>query len=80
MANTAARGCGVLSWLWTYLRRFVLFTVVVIGGARAYSWLLGYDDEVKVWASANRPIILLVLALSAIVYAMYFFLDESTKR
>jgi hypothetical protein len=48
-------------------------------GARAYSWLFGYDDEMKVWASQNRPLILLVLGLSGIVYAMYDWLEDPER-
>jgi hypothetical protein len=62
--------------LWGFLKRFFLFTVVVIGAARAYSWLFGYDDEMKAWASQNRPAITLVLVLSAIIYAMYDWLEQ----
>jgi hypothetical protein len=57
----------VLRWIFNFLRRFILFSVVVIGGARAYSWLLGYDDEMQIWAAANRPAIILVLSMSAIM-------------
>jgi hypothetical protein len=53
---------------------------VVIGGSGAYSWLLGYDDEMKAWAAANRPLIVVILVLSAIIYAMYVWLDENTQR
>lgn len=66
----------MLRWLIRFLTRFFLFSVVVIGAARAYSWLFGYDDEMKAWAGQNRPIISIVLFLSAIVYAMYRWLDE----
>lgn len=66
----------MLGWLIRFLTRFFLFSVVVIGAARAYSWLFGYDDEMKAWAGQNRPIISIVLFLSAIVYAMYRWLDE----
>jgi hypothetical protein len=66
----------VLRWLRQFLTRFALFSVFVIGAARAYSWLFGYDDEMKAWAAQNRPIIALVLVLSAIMYAMYVWLDE----
>jgi len=62
--------------LWGFLQWFFLFTLVVIGGARAYSWLFGYDDEMKIWASQNRPAITLVLVLSAIIYAMYDWLEQ----
>jgi hypothetical protein len=63
-------------WLLLFLKRFVLFCVVVIGAARAFSWLLAYDDEVKLWASQNRSFIVLVLVLSAMMYAMYDWLEE----
>jgi hypothetical protein len=33
----------------------------------------------KAWAAHNRPIIALVLALSAIMYAMYVWLDEEHR-
>jgi hypothetical protein len=66
----------VLRWLIAFLRRFIVFSVVVIGAARAYSWLLGYDDEMKIWAVENRALIILVLGLSAIMYAIYTWLDE----
>ena len=66
-------------WIFGFLRRFFLFSIVVIGGARAYSWLFGYDDEMKVWASQNRPLILLVLGLSGIVYAMYDWLEDPER-
>ena len=69
----------MIRWLWTFLWRYVVFSIVVIGGARAYSWLFGYDDEVKVWAIENRPTIVLMLTLSVIIYAMYVWIDENTK-
>lgn len=66
----------MLRWFLRFVKRYVLFTVVVIGGARVYSWLFGYDDEVKAWAVDNRPTIVLILVLSAIIYGMYVWLDE----
>jgi hypothetical protein len=66
----------MLRWFVDFLRRFIVFSVVVLGAARAYSWLLGYDDEMKAWAAQNRPMILLVLVLSAITYAMYTWLED----
>ena len=69
----------MLRWLWGFLKRYVLFTLAVIGLARAYSWLFGYDDEVRAWAAANRPLIAIVLTLSAIVYAMYDWLEENER-
>jgi hypothetical protein len=53
-----------------------LFCIFVIGGARAFSWLFGYDDEMKIWAAENRPLVAIVLVLSAIMYAMYVWLEE----
>jgi hypothetical protein len=69
-------GYALFRWLLLFLRRFVLFCVVVIGAARAFSWLFAYDDEVKLWVSQNRSVIVLVLVLSAIMYAMYDWLEE----
>jgi len=60
----------MLRWFVDFLRRFIVFSVVVLGAARTYSWLLGYDDEMKAWAAENRPMILLVLVPSGIMYAM----------
>jgi uncharacterized membrane protein len=65
-----------MRWLIDFLRRFFLFCVFTIGGARAFSWLYGYDDEMKVWAAHNRPLITLVLVLSAVMYAMYDWLEQ----
>lgn len=73
---TGGSNAAVLQWLIGYIRRYVLFSVVVIGAAQAYSWLFGYDDEMRAWAVQNRPLILLVLILSAIIYAMYDWLEE----
>ena len=67
---------AVLRWLVRFITRFIMFSVVVIGASRAYSWLFGYDDEMKAWAAQNRPIMAVVLVLSAIMYAMYVWLDE----
>jgi len=69
-------GYALFRWLLLFLKRFVLFCVVVIGAARAFSWLLAYDDEVKLWASQNRSVIVLVLVLSAMMYAMYDWLEQ----
>ena len=66
----------MIRWLFRFLKRFVLANVFLIGIARAYSWLLGYDDEMKIWAATNRPLISVVLIISAIIYAMYAWLDE----
>jgi len=66
----------VIRWLLGFLKRFVLANVFILGIARAYSWLYGYDDEVKAWAAANRPLVNVVLILSAIAFAMYAWLDE----
>jgi hypothetical protein len=70
----------VLRWFFGFLFRYFLFSLAVIGAARAYSWLYGYDDEVKVWASQNRLAITLFLVLAAIIYAMYDWLDHEDDR
>jgi len=66
----------VLDWIWKFIKRYVLFSVTVLAAARVYSWLFGYDSEVQAWTSENRPLIALLLVLSAIVYGMYVWLDE----
>lgn len=71
--------CAVLRWLVGFVRRFVVFSVVVIGAAQSYSWLFGYDEEMRAWASQNRPVIAIVLILSAIIYAMYDWLEEDRR-
>ena len=48
----------------------------MIGAAQAYSWLYGYEEEVRAWAAGNRPLITVVLVLSAILYAMYDWLED----
>lgn len=70
----------MLNWFGRLLWRYLLFSIAVIAGARAYSWLFGYDDEVKAWTVENRPTIILMLTLSAIIYAMYLWIDENTKK
>jgi uncharacterized membrane protein len=49
-----------------------------IAGARSISWLFGYDDEVKAWSIHNRPLIAVVLFLSAVIYGMAKWLEEPT--
>jgi hypothetical protein len=66
----------VLNWIWKFVRRYVLFSVTVLAGARVYSWIFGYDNEVQAWTSENRLLIVVILVLSAIMYAMYVWLDE----
>jgi hypothetical protein len=41
--------------------------------------LLGYDDEMRVWATENRVLIVLVLVLSATMYAMYAWLEDQER-
>jgi hypothetical protein len=72
-------GSAVLKWIWEFLKRYVLFSVTVLAGARVYSWLFGYDNEVQAWTTENRPLIVLLLVLSAIMYGMYVWLDEEGK-
>lgn len=69
----------IARWFRGFLKRYIVFTLAVIGIARGYSWLLGYDDEAKAWAAANRPLIGIVLVLSAIVYAMYDWLEDRER-
>jgi hypothetical protein len=69
----------VLRWLIRLVGKFVLFSLAVIGGARAYSWLYGYDEEMRAWAQENRPLVTLLLLLSLIMYAMYVWLDEHNE-
>lgn len=69
----------MLRWLYGFLKRYVVFTLAVIGLSRAYSWLFAMDDEVKAWVSQNRPLVGLVLALSALVYAMYDWLEDKER-
>ena len=76
VARTSKGGSVLIRWLLQFLQRFFLFCIFVIGGARAFSWLFGYDDEMKVWAAQNRPLVAIVLVLSAIMYAMYVWLEE----
>lgn len=66
-------------WFRDVLKRYVLFTASVIAIGQAYSWLFGYDDEMKRWAGENRVLIVVVLVLSAIVYAMYDWMEEKDR-
>jgi hypothetical protein len=69
----------VLRWFFGFLTRWVLFNIAVIGIAQAYSWLYGYDDEVKAWAASNRPLITVLLVLGVIAYAMYDWLEHHDR-
>jgi hypothetical protein len=66
-------------WLYRFMKRFLAFAVTTLAGAMAFSWAFGYDEEVRAWASQNRPAVALVMVLSAIVYAMYDFLEEPDR-
>jgi hypothetical protein len=55
VARTSKGGSVLIRWLLQFLQRFFLFCIFVIGGARAFSWLFGYDDEMKIWA-AQKPV------------------------
>lgn len=55
------------------------FFLFVVGLGRASSWVLGLDDEIKAWASANRPLIAVMMGLSLIVYAIYDALQERDR-
>jgi len=68
-------------WRWFYglVKRFVLFVTVVVASTRAFSWLFGYDPEVLAWTSQNRPLVATILVLSAIIFAMYDWLESSER-
>ena len=70
----------VFRWVFGFAKRFVLFIVFTIGLAQGVSWLFGYDDEFKAWAGENRPLIGIVLVLSAIMYAVYDWLEVSDRQ
>ena len=65
-----------MRWLWNFGKRFLLFCVVVIGAARTFSWFFGFDDDMKAWAPQHRTLLIIVLLLSAIMYAMYDWMLE----
>jgi len=69
----------VLDWIRKFIKRYTLFSVTVLAGARVYSWIFGYDAEVQAWTAASRALIVLLLVISAIVYGMYVWLDEDGK-
>ena len=66
-------------WFRGFLKRYVVFTVSGIALGQSYSWLFGYDDEIKRWAGENRPVIAIVLILAAIVYAMYDWMEDRER-
>jgi hypothetical protein len=80
LINRVRGNAAVFRWLLRFLQRYLLFSVTVLAGAQAYSWLFGLDDQMRAWASANRPLIGLVVVLSMVIYAMYVWLDENTPR
>lgn len=63
-------------WFYGVCKRFVAFVVTVLTGAQGVSWIFGYDDEVRVWAAQNRGEVGIILALSAIMFAIYDALEE----
>lgn len=66
----------MLEWLRRVLWRFGVFLAFTLGLARGLSWILGEDAKVLKWATANRPITVIMIVLSFIVYAMYDLLRE----
>ena len=66
----------MLRWFWRWLSGLVILYATAFGAAIGISWFLGLDDEVKAWAVHNRPIGIVALVLSGIVYAMYVSLEE----
>lgn len=69
----------MLQWLRGVLWRFGVFLAFALGLARGLSWLLGEDAEVLVWARANRPLTVVVLVISFLIYSMYDWLSERHK-
>lgn len=63
-------------WLAGFLKRYVLFTIAVIGLGQAYAWLFAYEDQVKSWTAENRSLLAVILVLAALVYAMYDWLEH----
>ncbi|WP_374305964.1 hypothetical protein [Methylocella sp.] len=66
-------------WFWAFLKRYLLFTLAVIGATRAYSWLFGYDAEVMRWTVTHRPLTAVILTCSAVLYAAYDLLQEEDR-
>ena len=57
-------------WVPGFLFRFIVWNASVVSIARGYSWLLGYDDEFKVWAVEHRGDLLIVIILGSVMYGM----------
>jgi hypothetical protein len=65
------------NWLWSFALRYGRFLGVVGTIGKGIGWLLGYDILIEGWISDNRGLMVIVLVLSAIIYAMYHWLDSS---
>lgn len=68
--NEGGRPFSIVRWIPAFLLRFVLWNAGVVSTVRGYSWLLGYDDEFKVWAAQNRAEIIIILVLGSVMYGM----------
>lgn len=69
----------MLAWLLALIGRYAIFLALVLGLAQGLSWVLGEDAKVSEWASANRPLTSVVIAISFIIYALYDWLREPPK-
>jgi hypothetical protein len=66
-----------VNWFWRFALRYARFVGVVAAVFKGFGWLLGYDGMMEAWIVGNRGLMVIILVLSAMVYAMYHWLDSS---
>ena len=69
-----------MRWIFRFLRRFAAFLAAVGGAGAAAGWLLGEDAALREYLLQNQGTTIVLITLSAIMYAMYVWLDEPPEE
>lgn len=73
------QGLESMRWIYELAKRLIVFWVTTLSGAMAFSWVLGYDQQVQAYTSTHRPIIATMPVLSGVVFAIYDWMDKQDR-
>jgi hypothetical protein len=67
------------AWIWNFVTRFALFLASALGLGYGVAWVFGMEGEISQWGAQNRPIVGVLLALSAIIFGIAISLENNPK-
>lgn len=70
-------GCRMWKWLRGAAFRYLRFLIFVGSAGKAVGWLLGYDAVIETWISENRGLMIIIIVLSATIYAIFDWIDST---